>query len=459
MMTNGSPRPGTSAASGALRGSGSLAGSEHKWVGQSAVAMIRRFGWALADQVLSSATNFLLGLVVARTVSPRDLGAFSMAYATFTFSLGAVRAIAGELLVVRHSSVSETEWREGVAPAAGTALMAGSAVGILCLIAGVAVGGPFQSVLSIVGISLPFLLVQDVWRFAFFARGHGRAAFLNDVVWAAVMFAAFAFLRSYDRASVAWFAFGWAAAGALAALVGVFQLKVFPSGPRTAITWLRGHRDIAPRFLAEFAVGTGVTNLTVFLIGGIAGLGELGRLRAGEIALGPLNVLFLGLGLVSTAEGVRLLRESPRQLLLGSRWLSFSIVAGVLAWGAVVLVVPQRMGEAVLRANWAEARSLLPPLLVALAGYGSSFGAWTGLRSLAAATRSLRAKCIDGSLTLVFGLAGAYVAGATGVAWGFAAGGCLKSLNVWWQFSSALREYERRCDLKEVDAETLVSRG
>src|SRR4030095_635874 len=86
----------------------------------SAVGIIGRFGWALADQVLSSATNFLLALFVARTVGSRELGAFSMAYATFTFSLGAVRAIAGELLVVRHSAVSSDGWRGGVNKSAGT---------------------------------------------------------------------------------------------------------------------------------------------------------------------------------------------------------------------------------------------------------------------------------------------------------------------------------------------------
>ena len=193
--------------------------------------------------------------------------------------------------------------------------MAGIVVGLGCLIAGASIGGSIGTVLSIVGISLPFLLVQDVWRFAFFARGRGSAAFLNDVVWAVVMFAVFALLRHCDVSSVAWFTFGWAGAGSLAAIVGVLQLKVLPSGPLAAVRWLRHHRDIASRFFAEFAVGSGVSNLTLFAIGGIAGLGELGRLRAGEIALGPLNVLFAGVGLVATAEGVRLLHESPRRLV------------------------------------------------------------------------------------------------------------------------------------------------
>ena len=61
---------------------------------------------------------------------------------------------------------------------------------------------------------------------------------------------------------------------------------------------------------------------------------------------------------------------------------------------------------------------------------------------LAAARRSLRARCVDGALTFFFGLAGAYLAGAKGVAWGFAVAGLLRTVNAWWQFSRALREYE-----------------
>jgi O-antigen/teichoic acid export membrane protein len=414
------------------------------------VSMIGRFGWGLADQLLSSATNFLLALLVARTVGPRELGAFSVAYATFTFSLGAVRAIAAELLAVRHSAVSVDEWRNGVKGSAGIALLAGGLLGAGCLLAGASTVGPFRAVFGIVGISLPFLLVQDVWRFAFFARGRGGAAFVNDVVWAVAMFGAFAVLRHFDVSSVAWLTLGWAGAGCLAALTGLLQLKVLPSSPLAAVKWLRHHRDIAPRFFAEFAVGTGISNLTLFAIGGIAGLGELGRLRAGEIAIGPLNVLFAGVGLVATPEGVRLLRESPRRLMYACRWLSLAMGAGVVAWGTVILFVPRSIGEAVLHANWDVARSLLPPLLIALAGYGFSFGAWTGLRALAAARRSLRARCIDGVLTLVLGLGGAYVAGANGVAWGYALNGFSRSINAWWHFSVALREHGRGNEARGV---------
>jgi O-antigen/teichoic acid export membrane protein len=410
---------------------------------KSAVArMSGRFGWGLADQLLSSATNFLLGLLVARAVSPSELGAFSLAYATFSLSLGAVRAIAGELLVVRHSAVSDDQWRQGVQGAAGTALMGGAVVGAGCLVVAALGGGTFRTVFAIVGIVLPALLVQDVWRFAFFAGGRGGSAFANDGVWAVAMFAAFSILMWTDTVSAGWFTVAWAGSGALATLAGLFQLRVLPSGPRAAFAWLRRHRDLAPRFFAEFVVGSGVSNLTFFGIGAVAGLDELGRLRAGQIAVGPLNVLFGGVGLVATPEGVQLLRESPRRLVQGCRWISVALAAAVLGWGVVVLMLPHDVGALLLGTNWDIARSLLVPLLLGLTGFGSAYGAWTGLRSLAAARRSLRARCIDGAVTIVCGLAGAYLAGATGAAWGYAAAGWLRSPNAWWQFSRAVREYE-----------------
>ena len=408
--------------------------------------VVRRFGWAFADQLLSSGTNFLLGILIARSVGVRDLGAFSVAYAPFTFSLGGVRAVASELLIVRHSSLSEHEWRDGIRRSAGTAMLAGIVIGTGSLIAAATLAGSVSSVLTIVGVSLPLLLVQDVSRFALLARQRGAAALLSDAAWAAVMFTAFALLKEAGVASVTWFTFSWAGAGCVAAVVGLLQLKVLPCGPITAIRWLRGHSDIAPRFLAEFAITTGVSTVTVFAIGGIAGLGELGRLQAAQILLGPLNIMFSGVGLVATAEGVRQLRDSPRRLAQDCRWLSLALTTGVLAWGMIVVVVPRSIGESVLRTNWDAGRSLVVPLLIAFAGYASTFGASIGLHCLAAARRILRTNCIEAVLTLFFGLTGAYLAGAKGGAWGFAVAGLLKGVNAWWQFSRALREYEGRSE-------------
>ena len=254
----------------------------------------------------------------------------------------------------------------------------------------------------------------------------------------AVMFTAFVLLREAGFASVAWSTFSWAGAGCVCRIVGLLQLKVLPCGPITAVRWLRGHSDIAPRLFAEFAITTGVSMVTIFAIGGIAGLGELGRLQAAQIMLGPLNIMFSGVGLVATAEGVRLLRDSPKRLAHDCRWLSLALTMGVLAWGLIIGFVPRSIGEFVLRTGGTPTRpagaARLPLCTPPLSARRSVFIAWQ------AARRILRARCIEGVLTLFFGLAGAYLAGAKGGAWGFAVAGALKTVNAWWQFSLALRE-------------------
>ena len=58
---------------------------------------VRRLGWGLADQSLSSLTNFALAVLVARQVSTAGLGAFGLAFTTYTITLGATRALCQSL--------------------------------------------------------------------------------------------------------------------------------------------------------------------------------------------------------------------------------------------------------------------------------------------------------------------------------------------------------------------------
>jgi hypothetical protein len=259
------------------------------------------------------------------------------------------------------------------------------------------------------------------------------------MAWAVVMLTAIGVLGLVGRSTVAWFTFAWAGAGSIAALVALLQLKALPSHPLAAFRWLRGHRDLAPRFLAEFGVTQVTGQLLVFGVGSLTGLAQLGRLRAGQIALGPLNVLFAGAGLVTTPEGVRLLRESPARLIRGCGWVSLALILGL----------PQGVGELLLGANWEAARSLLLPLSIGAAGLGATYGPYQGLYALAAAKRSLRVRVIDALMTATMVLAGAAVGGAVGAAWGGAIAACLENPIAWWQFRKALNEY---ADVRQATA-------
>ena len=260
-------------------------------------------------------------------------------------------------------------------------------------------GGSLRAAVAIVGISLPALLLQDVWRYASFARGRGAVAFFNDLIWAVAMFTMMGFVMHAERHTVGWFTAAWAGGGTVAALGGFFQLKIAPSGPRAVVGWLRRQRELAPRFLAEFTITTGTSQLIVLAMSPLIGLAQLGQLRAGQIALGPLNILFTGAGMATVPEGVRLLRESPKRLAHASRWISLALAVGVCVWGFLVLILPGGIGRFALGANWEGARSLVLPLSIGTMGYGLIFGPVTGLRALAAAKRSLRARSVDSVMT------------------------------------------------------------
>ena len=82
-------------------------------------------------------------------------------------------------------------------------------------------GGPLRSAFTLVGIALPGTAGLGAWRFSFFALGRGDRAFLNDFVWAAVLFPGAALLLSSGKASMPALMAAWAIAGWTAAAVGL----------------------------------------------------------------------------------------------------------------------------------------------------------------------------------------------------------------------------------------------
>src|SRR5829696_5942351 len=143
-----------------------------------------RLGWGIADQAISSISNLALGIVVARSLGAADFGAFSLAWVTYGVILNLSRGLATDPLTVRYSGPPDERWRSAVGRAASTATALGLAVGAVCVVVGLAIGGLVGSSFAALGLTLPGLLLQDSWRIAFFAAGKGQRAFANDFVWA-----------------------------------------------------------------------------------------------------------------------------------------------------------------------------------------------------------------------------------------------------------------------------------
>lgn len=399
-----------------------------------------RAGWGVADQALSSLTNFAVGIYVARSLGLRGLGAFSLTFATYLLTLNASRGLATDPLVVRYSGAEPAAWRQAVARSTGVATAVGVAAGAASVAAGLLLSGPTGGAFIALGVMLPGLMLQDSWRYAFFLAGRGSQAFANDLAWALALFPLMAVVVAGGHAGVEWFVLAWGLSATIAALVGGVQARLVPRLSQVA-AWLRHHRELAPRYLGENLTFSAAAQLRFYALSAIAGLAAVGALRAAELLLGPLNVVIIGIGLIGVPEGARIVRRSLRQLWPFCLVLGTLQAATALAWGLALLLLPDGIGVRILGPSWQPASELVVPVTLAVALTGFWVGAFTGLRALGVAKRSLRAQAFGSAAYLAGAVAGAWLAGAAGAAWGGAAGTAVATGVWWWQLHRGLREF------------------
>ncbi len=402
-------------------------------------AMAGRLSWGLGDQAVSSLTNFVVGLYVARSLGATAFGLFSIAWVTYGVILNISRGLATDPLMVRFSGVARASWRTAVGQAVGTAFVVGVASGLLSVLFGLMVGGALGGTFVALGVVLPFLLVQDAWRFGFFAQGTGHKAFVNDGIQAVALFPALVLAARYD--TVVAFLLAWGCSAGVAAAFGWVQTSVLPrlGGVRG---WLRDHRDLGVRYLLENVSNSGSSQLRAYGLGAISGLAAVGTVRGAEQLLGPFLALLMGLSLVTVAEGARVLRQSPHRLWHFCVVLGAAQAAAALIWGlGLWLFVPEDAGRFVLGSLWDSSSLLVPAVTMAVVGASFTTGATAGLRALGMARRSLRSQLIASACYVVFGLIGAALGGAAGSEWGVAAATLTGSAVWWWQLRSALRDH------------------
>jgi O-antigen/teichoic acid export membrane protein len=348
--------------------------------------------------------------------------------------------LATDPLMVRFSATELPVWRRAVASSTGTATVTGVVTGIIVLGVTPLLGGSTRMAFLALGLTLPGLLLQDSWRFAFFAHGRGALALINDTVWAIALLAGFALLRVTGHGTVFWVVFAWGASAAFGAAIGPLQARVVPRLTETR-QWLKAHWDLAPRYLAEGTLNSVAAQLVTYGIGLLLGLAAVGAVQGASLLMGPYMVMIWGFSLVLMPEAVRIRRRSPRHLqhlcvLVG---VTFSVLAAL--WGiGLLIILPMGLGHALLGSVWTSAYPLVLPTTLYVMASVVMGGAGLGLHALGAARLSLRATIITSAIYVVASVIGAAVAGALGAVCGGAAAMGAGALVFWWSFLIALRE-------------------
>ena len=389
---------------------------------------------------MSSLTNFLLSIYVARTLGAAQFGAFSLAYVTYGFAINASRGLSIEPLLIRFSGTNLPIWRRAAAGSTGTALLVGLVTGACALVAGPLVGGTTGLAFLALGLTLPGLMLQDSWRYAFFALGRGQHAFINDTVWAVVLLPSLVFLQMSGHANVFWFVLVWGMAAAVGAAIGPLQARVVPN-LAGATKWLVRHRDLGPRYLAENTAGNAADTLRSYTTSIILGLAAVGYIQAAGVLMGPFKIIFFGVSLITIPEAARLLRRSPRHLPVFCAAISTVLTLMALAWGAVLLVaMPRGLGHLMLGSLWRPTYPLVLPATLFVMSTCANTGALVGLHALGAARRSLRAVIVTSMLLVAGAVVGALAGGTLGTMVYVAAVSWFGTLVSWWHLRQALHE-------------------
>jgi O-antigen/teichoic acid export membrane protein len=404
------------------------------------VPIVRRLGWGVADQAVSSLSNFALGLYVARSTGASSFGAFTLAYVTYSVVINAARGTATDPLLVRYSGAAGRTWRRATSAATATALVVGVSAGAVCVVAGLMLPGPVGPVFIALGVGLPGLMLQDSWRFCFFAGHRGASALLNDVVWAALLGLALVGIhQSGDGSSAVRCMLAFGGTAWLAAIMGSVQARVLPR-PALALGWVREHVQLSVRYLVENVSSSGASQLRAFVLGAVAGLASVGYVRGAEILMGPFLVVLMGISQVAVPEASRVFHRR-------SAWLArFCLMLGGIqaAWGtALLLVLPLGPGRALLADLWAPTSHLLPAVTLNVMAACFLTAAMAGLRAMGVARRSLRTQLITSTLYLSGGSVGAVLAGAIGTCWGVTLANGLGALVAWYHLRAALADHHR----------------
>lgn len=361
----------------------------------------------LADQVLSSGTNFVAVVMVARAATPGQFGVFSIFLIAYFVAAGFNRS-------VPHAIAMTMEWDDERARSSYFFLppLVVGALGTVVLVVTFAV---LDS--SWIAVSLLFLplLVQDAVRMHAFALQKPQLALFSDAVWLVVQCAGFLLVTTATGAAAVW---GF---GGLCALVVTrpwrIRLRLQPRPIRANVVSAG----------LEFATLSGLGYLTPLLASPIITVLGVGALQGANVIRGPIILLVQGLvfhrmsGPPITASTC--IREARR--------LSGTTVGATLLCLPPLLLLRGLYGPQLLGSTWDQVEPLVLPALLTMAVGSVAFGPATVARKMGHFALSAKLQGALSPLFVALPLAGAAVDGPRGFLYATALAFAV-SAATWW---------------------------
>ena len=264
--------------------------------------------WAIADQALISGTNFVTMVLVARGLgSPSEFGTFTLVYSALLFA----NILQVALVTQPHNVLGTARLGDAYAryttSCGVTQLLLVLSEGIIALIvAGIAWHTQWSAAGMLLALvpSIIFWQLQEFVRRVLYTEGRHAAAFANDLISYGGQTAVVGVLwlldvlenRNYLATHHRWLTgtsalYALAATSALAALVGVWQIRGSLSR-RVTLSALQENWKFGKWLVgAEILTWSSSLHMYLYLAAAIVGTAASGDLKAAQILFGPMRVV------------------------------------------------------------------------------------------------------------------------------------------------------------------------
>jgi hypothetical protein len=327
---------------------------------------IGRLGWSVVDQALVSLTGAAVTVQGAASLAPVEFGRLSAVLAGYYFLLTGLRAVVGEVYLVRFAGAPDRlplgtpRWAQLTTLTLSGAVAAG-------LLGAVAAPLPASTrqILAALAIALPLLLWQEIRRAILLAAARPARSAASSALVLAGQGTGGLVLRLADRVSGPGLLLCWAAGAALAiGCVPVADWRRVP-GRAGAWRWLAEGRAYWPRFLCQDMSQGGASQAALLLVAGAAGTLVVAGVRTALLLLAPLIMLQQAAAYFAMAEATRVRPAGHWRFVVVCQ--AGAITAGA-AWLAALALVPRSALGVLVGENLAAGLDALPGMALFAVG-------------------------------------------------------------------------------------------
>ena len=309
-------------------------GGLSRWLGRNV--------WAMCDQILISAANFITMALAARAMGKTQFGAFTLVYSALLLA----NVLQSTLVTQAHNVIAATKSGLSYATYTSSTAVGQIAIVLIEMLAAVAVAfwawKTDSAYLALLIALIPGIVgwqLQEFVRRVLYTEGRIGAAFANDVISYAgqtLWIIALWYVQKLTG-SRAMYALAWTSLAA--AIFGVWQLRdsiclrfdwsVLAENWHFG-KWLAG---------AELVGWCSSLNMYLWLAAKFVNTGAAGDLKAAQLVFGPTRVLAFFLGNILPIQFARSLARGGDAEMHGSYYKTIAVIAPLLGGYCILAAV------------------------------------------------------------------------------------------------------------------------